>query len=130
MSNLHSGNERSSMEVHIIPMDKLYSTVQLMQLQTACEAALRRRVFDTGTYSALNTPELFLKKIKELAVIVDHKSLHLINLWRMSQQPVEPIRAFTARVTATADMCGMTMKCSTLPATRRTCTGIMSSTRS
>ena len=47
----------------------------------------------------------------ELAVIVVHKSIHLMNLWKMNQQSDEPIRAFAARVTATADMCGMSIKC-------------------
>ena len=48
--------------------------VQLMQLQAACDPALRQRVFDTGTYSSLDTPELFLDKMNELAVVVVHKS--------------------------------------------------------
>ena len=85
--------------------------VQLMQLQAACDNPLRQRVFDTGTYSYLTTPEMFLGKMKELAVIVVHKSIHLMNLWKMNQQSDEPIRAFAARVTATADMCGMSIKC-------------------
>ena len=45
--------------------------VKLLQLQAACDDALRQRVFDTGTYSSLTTEDLFLKKMKELAVIVD-----------------------------------------------------------
>ena len=78
--------------------------IQLMQLQAACDDSLRQRVFDTGTYSSLTSPELFLAKMKELAVIVVHKSIHLMNLWKMSQQSDEPIRAYAARVTSTADM--------------------------
>ena len=85
--------------------------VQLMQVQAACDDSLRQRVFDTGTYAALTTAEEFLAKMKELAVIVVHKSIHLMNLWKMSQQSDEPIRAYSARVTATADMCGMVIKC-------------------
>ena len=81
--------------------------VQLMQLQAACDGPLQQRVFDTGSYAALTTSELFMAKMKELAVIVVHKSIHLMNLWKMNQQSDEPIRAFAARLTATADMCGM-----------------------
>ena len=36
------------------------------------------RVFDTGVYSSLNTAELFLEKIKELAAVVVHKAIHLM----------------------------------------------------
>ena len=82
-----------------------------MQLQAACSDSLRQRVFDTGTYSSLTTAEQFLTKMKELAVIVVHKSIHLMNLWKMAQQSDEPIRAFAARVTNTADMCAMSIKC-------------------
>ena len=49
--------------------------------------------------------------MKDLAVIIVHKSIHLMNLWKMQQQSDEPIRAFAARITATADMCGMVVKC-------------------
>lgn len=85
--------------------------IQLMQLQAACDGALQQRIFDTGTYAALTTVDPFLAKMKELAVIVVHKSIHLMNLWKMTQQSDEPIRAFAARLTATADMCGMVTKC-------------------
>ena len=87
------------------------SSTQLMQLQAACDTDLKQRVFDTGTYTSLTSTTLFLTKMKELAVITVHKSVHLMNLWKMSQQSDETIRAFAARVTSTADMCGMMVKC-------------------
>ena len=89
----------------------LQDATKLMQLQAACNTELRQRVFDTGTYPNLITTDLFLDKMKELAVITVHKSVHLMNLWKMAQQSDEPIRAFAARVTSTADMCGMTVLC-------------------
>ena len=92
------------------------SDMQLMQLQAACDEQLRQRVFDTGMYAALDTTELFLNKMKELAVIIVRKSIHLMNLWKMQQQSDEPIRAFVARLTATADMCAMNVTC-----TNQTC---------
>ena len=44
-----------------------------------------------------------------------HKSVHvhLMNLYKMVQQPEENIRAFSARLTGTAEMCGMSVKCNT-----------------
>ena len=86
-------------------------TTKLSQLQAACSDTLRQRVFDTGLYTTLDTPDKFLTKMEELAVIKVHKSVHLRNLWRMTQQSDEVIRAYVARLTATADMCGMTVSC-------------------
>ena len=82
-----------------------------MQLRAACNTELRQRVFDTGTYPNLTTPDLCIEKMKELSVITVHKSVHLMNLWKMVQQADETIRAFAARVTSMADMCSMTVEC-------------------
>ena len=65
-------------------------SVKVMQLQAACDKDLRQRVFDTGNYDSLTTEGAFLSKMKELAVIVIHKSIHLRNLWKTVQQPVKP----------------------------------------
>ena len=51
--------------------------------------------------------------MKELAVVTVHKSVHLRNLVKMVQQSKENIRAFSARLTGTAEMCGMSVKCIT-----------------
>ena len=79
-------------------------STKLTQLQAACDEPLRQRVFDTGLYNTLTSEKLFLDKMEELAVIKVHKSVHLRNLWKMIQQPEEPIHAYVARLTATADM--------------------------
>ena len=94
-----------------IGQTQVSDATKLSQLQAACSDALRQRVFDTGLYSDLTTPSLFLTKMEELAVIKVHKSVHLRNLWKMTQQSDEPIRAYVARLTSTADMCGMTVQC-------------------
>ena len=86
-------------------------STKLTQLQAACDEPLRQRVFDTGLYNTLTSEKLFLDKMEELAVIKVHKSVHLRNLWKMIQQPEEPIRAYVARLTATADMCDMKVTC-------------------
>ena len=62
-------------------------------------------------YAALTTVDLFLDKMKELAVVTMHKAVHLRNLYQPTQEADETIRAYVARVTATAEMCGMIMKC-------------------
>ena len=86
-------------------------SVKVMQLQAACDKDLRQRVFDTGNYASLTTENAFLAKMKELAVIVVHKSINLRNLWKTVQQPDEPVRAFVARAMSTADMCSMEVEC-------------------
>ena len=80
---------------------------KLNQLGAACDAPLHQCVFDSGDDKSLTTAELLLAKMKELAVTRVHQSVHLKNLHQMVQQPEETIRVFMARVTGTADMCGM-----------------------
>ena len=47
-------------------------------MQVACSDDLKQRLFDSGSYTELNTPELLLGEIEGLAVIAIHKSAHLI----------------------------------------------------
>ena len=84
---------------------------KLLQLRAACDDDLRQRVYDSGDYAGLDTETKFLARMKDLAVIRIHKSVHLMNLYRMTQESDEAIRAFVARVMGTADMCAMTIKC-------------------
>ena len=51
--------------------------------------------------------------MKEMAVVTVHKSVHLRNLIKMVQQSKENILAFSAWLTGTAEMCGMSVKCIT-----------------
>lgn len=83
----------------------------LQQLQAACSADLLQRVYDTGSYSTLTTTALFLAAMEKLAVLKVHKAVHTMNMWRMTQQSDETIRAFAARITGTAELCGMTLEC-------------------
>ena len=84
---------------------------QLLQLRAACDEELRQRVYDTGDYDRLNTVDMLLARMKELAVVKVHESVHLMHLYQMVQDSDEAIRAFVARVTGTADVCGMTLIC-------------------
>ena len=73
------------------------STVQkVQQLRAACEKELLQRVYDCGTFSSLDTVELLLSKMKELAVVTVHKTIHMVHLWKMTQESDERIRAFAA----------------------------------
>ena len=51
----------------------------------------RSRVYDSGDFCSLNTVALLLARMKELAVVTVHKSVHLRNLVKMVQQSKENI---------------------------------------
>ena len=68
-------------------------------------------MYDCGTFSSLDTVELLLSKMKELAVVTVHKTIHMVHLWKMTQESDERIRAFAARITGKADLCEMTVDC-------------------
>ena len=81
------------------------------QLRAACDKDLLQRVYDCGNFPNLNSVNLLLQKMKELAVVKVHKVIHMVHLWRMTQEPSETIRAFAARVTGKADLCEMKVTC-------------------
>ena len=62
---------------------------RVLQLRAACDEELRQRIYDSGDYSGLNTEDKFLARMKDLAVIRIHKSVHLMNLYRMTQESDE-----------------------------------------
>ena len=86
--------------------------VKVQQLQAACDKDLLRRVYDAGGLDSLNTEVKLMAQIQKLAVRVVHKTLHMQNLWSMTQQPEEPIRAFSSRLIGTAELCDFTLTCS------------------
>ena len=85
--------------------------VKVQQLQAACEQDLLRRVHDAGGLDKLDTELLLMAQIKKLAVKVVHKTLHMQNLWNMTQSPEEPIRAFCSRLVGTAELCDFVLTC-------------------
>ena len=84
-----------------------------MEISNFCDDGLRSRVYDSGDFASLNTVALLLARMKELAVVTVHKSVHIMNLYKMVQQSDENIKAFSARLTGTAEMCGMSVRCVT-----------------
>ena len=101
--------ESQWVDLYTNSMGKLYinqttvpDSTKLIQLQAACSDTLRQRIFDTGLYNALTTSDLFLAKMEEIAVTNVLKSVHFCNRWSMDQQADEHMRAFVARLNATA----------------------------
>ena len=52
-----------------------------------------------------------MNEMEKIAVVKVHKAVHTMNMWKMTQQSHETFRAFAARITGTADLCGMTHEC-------------------
>ena len=84
---------------------------KVQQLRAACTKDLLQRVYDCGNFAQLNTVNLFIEKMKELSVVKVHKTIHMVQLWKMTQQPAESVRAFAARITGKADLCDLTVIC-------------------
>ena len=87
------------------------SEQKLQQLRAACHPDLLQRVYDAGNFLNLNTDELLLAAMKKLSVQVIHKTIHMMNMWRMQQFADETVRAYVARITGTADLCDMNVVC-------------------
>ena len=94
--------------------------VKVQQLKAACEGRLLRRVYDAGDFETLTTEALLLDQMKRIAVRVVHKTLHLQNMWAMSQGPEETIRAYCSRLVGTAELCDLTVTCSLSTCTQKT----------
>ena len=84
---------------------------KLQQLRAACHHDLLQRVYDAGNFSNLDTDVLLLAAMKKLSVQVIHKTIHMMNMWRMQQEADETVRAYVARITGTADLCDMHVLC-------------------
>ena len=94
--------------------------VKVQQLKAACEGRLLRRVYDAGDFDTLTTEALLLAQMKRIAVRVVHKTLHLQNVWAMTQGAEETIRAFCSRLVGTAELCDLTVTCSLTTCTQKT----------
>ena len=90
-----------------------YSCVVAMieSFKLATEKPLLQRDFDTGMYSSLTKVNMFMAKMKALAVITVHKAVHLRNLYLMNQEPEEPIRDYMLPDLQPLLSCDMTIKC-------------------
>ena len=96
-------------------------TQKVEQLRAACDTNLLQRVYDSGSFDSLNTTDLLLAKMKELSVKKVHKTIHMVHMWKMIQEPSEGVRAFVARITGKADLCEMQVKCPTQGCDTKVC---------
>ena len=67
---------------------------KLQQLQAACTPDLLQRIYDAGSYATLTSTALFMNEMEKIAVVKVHKAVHTMNMWKMTQQSDETIRAF------------------------------------
>ena len=111
--------KQSQWEVYI-SQHPVTEQVKIQQLKAACDEPLLRRVHDAGGLTSITTEEALLAEIKKLAVRVVHKTLHLQNMWSMTQSPEEQARAFTSRLIGTADLCDLSITCSKTGCTQKT----------
>ena len=72
---------------------------------------LRQLGFAEGGAASLITEDAMVKKIKSLAVISLHSSVHVVNLHELRQQSDENVHAFAARVRGIAASCVLQKKC-------------------
>ena len=73
---------------------------------------LRQLAFAEGGTTNLNTEPDMTNRIKSLAVVSLHSSVHVVHLHEMRQQSDENVHAFAARVRGIATSCGLQKKCS------------------
>ena len=84
----------------------------LDELWSCMTDQLRQLAFAEGGTTNLATELEMTTRIKSLAVVSLHSSVHVVNLHEMRQQSDENVHAFAARVRGIATSCGLQKKCS------------------
>lgn len=72
---------------------------------------LRQLAFAEGGNTNLTTEDQMTDKIKRLAVITLHTSVHVVNLHELRQQSDQNVHTFAAQVRGIATNCGLQKKC-------------------
>ena len=83
----------------------------LDELWSCMVEELRQLAFAEGGSTNLLTEDTMTKKIKSLAVVSLHSSVHVVNLHEQRQQSDENVHSFAARVRGIAASCGLQKKC-------------------
>ena len=83
----------------------------LDELWSCMTDELRQLAFAEGGTSSLATEEAMTARIKSLAVVTLHSSVHVVNLHELRQQSDENVHAFAARVRGIAASCNLQKKC-------------------
>ena len=83
----------------------------LDELWSCMNEELRQLAFNEGGSDNLTTEADLLKRIKKLAVVTLHPSVHVVSLHELRQQSDENTQTFAAKVRGVAASCGLTKKC-------------------
>ena len=85
--------------------------VLLDELWSCMSEDLRQLAFAEGGSAQLLTEGDMLARIKKLAVVTLHPSVHVVALHELRQQSDENVQTFAARVRGIAASCGLTKEC-------------------
>ena len=83
----------------------------LDELWSCMSEDLRQLAFNEGGSGDLHNETDLLARIKKLAVVTLHPSLHVVSLHELRQQSDENTQTFAAKVRGIAASCGLTKKC-------------------
>jgi len=86
-------------------------TQLLDELWECMTEELRQLTFAEGGSDSLQTEDAMIAKIKKLAVISLHPSVHVVTLHDLKQQSDENVQTFAARVKGVAASCGLQKTC-------------------
>ena len=90
------------------------------QLRAACQEDLRRDLFSClGSKLDTLTEQQLLDEIEKLAVLQQNNLVKVVNLLALSQDREESIRAFYARLKASASVCELSVPCTATACTER-----------
>ena len=84
---------------------------QLDELWSCMSEDLRQLAFAEGGSEQLHSETDMLQRIKKLAVVTLHSSVHVVALHELTQQSDENVQTFAARVRGIAASCGLNKTC-------------------
>ena len=90
------------------------------QLRWACHEDLHRDLFSClGSKLETLTEQQMLHEIEKLAVLSQNNLVKVVHLLALSQDREEPIRAFYARLKASASVCELSVACTATACTEK-----------
>ena len=90
------------------------------QLRAACNEELRRNLFNClGSKLKTLTEQQMMEEIQKLAVLAQNNLVKLVQLLALCQDREEPIRAFFARLKASASACELSVQCTAVACTEK-----------
>merc|ERR1712030_287381 len=90
------------------------------QLRAECNEELRRNLFNClGSKLKTLTEQQMMDEIQKLAVLAQNNLVKIVQLLALSQEREEPIRAFYARLKASASACEFSVHCTAVACTEK-----------